>query len=132
MKYRRFRAADGKFLDALLTVEGEFNVSAEQHRLDHEAGYGVAPLAVITEDADPWDGVSALIAAPPRTPEPPPPMDAVSASEAGALPSHPISSIQAAVTILAKADADITQAELKTLVLLMARFLLKKLLSGWR
>lgn len=67
MRYRRFKAPDGKYLDALLTCDGEFSVSAESHKADHETGYGVSPLTVIDGDSDPWDGVSVLIQRPPRT-----------------------------------------------------------------
>jgi len=70
MKFRRFRTADGRYLDALLTAEDEFSVPADSHRADHEAGYGVSPLTVIEAESDPWDGVSELIPAPPR-PAPP-------------------------------------------------------------
>lgn len=71
MKYRRFRTLEGQFLDALLTCEGEFSVSAESHKADHEAGYGVTGLTVVEDDSDPWDGVSTLRHAPARPPIPP-------------------------------------------------------------
>ena len=67
MKYRRFRRQDGRFLDALLTVDAdEFSTTAESHRVDHEAGYKVGPLEVVETDRDPWDGRSELLHAPPR------------------------------------------------------------------
>lgn len=74
MKFRRFRTADGRFLDALLTVEGDFSVPAESHRDTHEAGYGVGPLTVVEADTDPWDGQSPLVqrATPRPVPEPTP------------------------------------------------------------
>ena len=76
MRYRRFRTADGRFLDALLTVDGDaFSVPAESHQRDHEAGYGVTPLEVVDGDVDPWDGAGELVHAPERLapvpPEPP-------------------------------------------------------------
>lgn len=71
MKYRRFRTADGKFLDALLTSEDEFSVPAASHKADHEAGYGVT-VTVVEADTDPWDGVSVLVKRPAR---PAPPAD---------------------------------------------------------
>ena len=83
MRYRRFRTADGALLDALLTVDAdEFSTPAESHRADHERGYGVT-VTVVEDDRDPWDGVSALVKAPPRpvTPPPPPTLAAVIAAE---------------------------------------------------
>ena len=69
MRYRRFRTDGGQFLDALLTVDGDaFSVSADSHRTDHEAGYGISPLTVVDGDTDPWDGVSVLV--PRSTPRP--------------------------------------------------------------
>jgi hypothetical protein len=61
MKYRRFRTADGAFLDALFTTEGGFATPAEAQVADLEAGYGVSGLTVVEGDGDPWDGVSELI-----------------------------------------------------------------------
>ena len=49
-----------------------------------------------------------------------------------ALPPNGNGPLATVKAILAKEDADITQAELKTLVLLMARYFLRKLLNGWR
>jgi len=60
----------------------------------------------------------------------PPPFDTLSPTEAAALP--PDGPLAVAKAILAKEDSDITAGEVKTLVLIMARFLLKKILAGWR
>ena len=62
----------------------------------------------------------------------PPPFVTLSQAEVAAMPvggNGPVATVQA---ILTKADADITQAELKTIVLLIARYFLRKWLSGWR
>ena len=62
----------------------------------------------------------------------PVPFVTLSQVEVAALPvggNGPVATVQA---ILTKADADITQAELKTIVLLIARYFLRKWLSGWR
>ena len=72
MQYRRFRAPDGLYLDALLTADGEFSVEAAQHAADHEAGYGIVPLVVVEADSDPWDGKAELHHRAPR-PIPPKP-----------------------------------------------------------
>ncbi len=132
MRYRRFRVAGGQFLDALLTCEGEFSVSAESHKADHEAGYGVAPLTVVDGDSDPWDGVSALLQRPPRPVPTQAPIGTLTAAEVAALPAQPPGPLATAQAILAKADADITAGEVKALVLMMARYFLRKWLGGWR
>ncbi len=71
MKYRRLLASDSLYLDALLTADDEFSVQAEQHRIDHEAGYGIEPLVVVEADIDPWDGKSNLHHRAPRPTVPP-------------------------------------------------------------
>jgi len=69
---------------------------------------------------------------PPPDPPPPSAVDSTSATEAAAMPAHRNAKLEAVRAILAKADADITPAEVKTLVLIISRFLFKKFLSGWR
>ena len=56
----------------------------------------------------------------------------MTAVEVAALPPNGNGPLATVKAILAKQDADITSAEVKTLVLLMARYFLKKWLAGWR
>ena len=76
---------------------------------------------------------AAILAAPvpPPPPPPPPPFETLTAAEAAATtaPTGPLATLKA---ILSKADADITAGEVKTVVLIMARYFLKKFLGGWR
>lgn len=139
MRYARFRTAAGQFCEGLLSSEGEFiggeTAEAEATVLASEraalsAIVGEALEPVVT-DADPWDGVSPLITLPAPPAPPPVPIESMTAAEiaASSTPPGPLETIK---TILAKADADITAAEVKTLVLLMARYFYRKWLNGWR
>ena len=66
MRYRRFQIASGQFVQALFTTEGEqFSTPAEAQAADLSRAFGAA-LTAVEADADPWDGVSALLAAPVR------------------------------------------------------------------
>lgn len=69
---------------------------------------------------------------PPTPPPGAPAFKAITAAEVAALPPNGNGPLATVKAILAKEDADITQAELKTLVLLMARYFLRKWLNGWR
>lgn len=70
-------------------------------------------------------------ALPPPSPPPPLPFATYTAAEIAAT-TPPAGKIADAKAILAKADVDITAAELKTIVLLMARYFYRKWLTGWR
>ncbi len=83
---------------------------------------------VVLEDRDATESEAAVfVAATVATP-----LNVTLAADAAALPQQANSRIEAVRLILAKADADITQPELKTLILLIARYLFHKWLGGWR
>ena len=75
--------------------------------------------------------IASYNAANPAPPPPPPAFDTSTSAEvaATAVPAGPLSTVK---TILAKADADITAGEVKTLVLIMARYFFRKWIAGWR
>ena len=70
-----------------------------------------------------------IVATPVPTPAPEPFPTFTAAGVAASSPPAALANVQ---TILAKADADITAGEVKTLVLLMARYFYLKWLGGWR
>ena len=114
-------------------VGAPFNEPPEDYAANLAAQWGAPITAHDYEDDDPDPRTGELLdLTPPPTAPPVPPVAVVTAAEAAVLPPYPVGAVQTAVTILAKADADITAAEVKTLVLLMARFIVKKVLDGWR
>jgi hypothetical protein len=60
------------------------------------------------------------------------PFQTMTPADVAALPPNGNGALGTVKAILAKQDADITPAEVKTLVLLMARYFLRKWLNGWR
>ena len=118
------------------------DVDSAAHREDGSPGYCIGIVNEVREGDEAitptqylaeLDAITAYNAALP--PPPPPPMQSLAtltAAEIGAttVPSGPFATVKA---ILAKADADITAAEIKTLVLMMARYFFKKwVVDGWR
>lgn len=132
MRYRRPQVAGGQFVKFLLMTEGTFDTPAAVHAAEVGAAIG-QPVTIVEGDTDPWDGVSVLLIPTPSAPNPSQPLTAFTQAEVAALPANGPGPLTTAKTILAKLDADITAAEIKTLVLLMARYLLRKwVVEGWR
>ena len=105
----------------------------------HSVGIAVAPPPVTTEIDEPtYTAERAAIIAwrEAQSPPAPPPSPELVAPSAATVATYTVAgggALATAKTILSKADADITPAELKTLVIIMARWLLKKVVvDGWR
>lgn len=92
-------------------------------------GWPVEEARAVTVDSDPGPGTVTVPAAPPS---PPHALEVTTAAEAAAEPQHQNAKVESIRLILAKEDADITQAELKVLILAMARFLFRLFRTGWR
>lgn len=106
-------------------VGAAFNESLESAATALSAQWGVPIQAFDYEDDAPDPRTGELLnLTPPPPPPTEPPIESMTAAEIAA--SSPPNALAAAKTILAKADADITAAEIKTLVLLMARYFYRK------
>ena len=130
-------------LVSYLTFISGRDVDSSLHREDNSPGYCIGMVEVVHAGdeeitAEQYATEQAAIeqynaGLPPPAPPPSPELVAPSAATVAAYTVAGGGALATAKTILSKADADITQAELKTLVLIMARWLLKKVVvDGWR
>jgi len=130
MTHRIFRV-NGKVVDRIDTYAEGRHISPDAAACAEVASaLGVAVDAVAVEHVEEIPPVAVVI--PPAPPAPLPEVHTTSAAEASALPQIQHPKLEAVRTILAKQDADITPAEVRTLVLVMARYFFKKWLDGWR
>ena len=130
MTHRIFRV-NGQVTDRIDTYIPPAAISPDETACaEVGAALNVSVAAVVAEHVESIPSVEIVITPAPAPPQPP--LDAASAAEAAAMPTHPNTKLEIVRAILAKQDADITQGEMKTLVLIMARFLFKKFLAGWR
>lgn len=129
MPYRIFRH-NRSVTDRIDRYEAGASISDDEIACAEVAeALGADVGAIAAEHVDVVPAVSVVI--PPQPSRPPPPFETLTAAEAAALdaPTGPLATLKA---ILSKPDADITAGEVKTVVLIMARYFLRKFLGGWR
>lgn len=130
MTHRIFKV-NGQVTDRIDTYAPPAAISPDETaRAEVATALSVSVQAVTAEHVEVLPPVEVTI--PPAPPQPTPAVEIMTAAQVAALPSNGNGPLATVKAILAKQDADITAAEVKTLVLIMARFLLKKFLAGWR